>query len=578
MKVMATPAAFKSEFRSSQIGKYQLLEHIATGGMGIIYKAVNERTSQTVALKILLPALAHHPLSLEQFRREAGRFAKLRHENIVSLYEFGEANGIFFLALEYVHGIDLHEYISRLGQLDEPEACELLLQAVRALGYLHQQKIVHRDVKPSNFLLTRIRHAEARGERRGSRGDWQARPSSLSSSPSRLVKLIDLGLARDVCDDEMRLTRAGFMVGTVDYIAPEQARDGRLADFRSDIYSLGCTFYHMLAGRPPFSEGTIPERVIKHTEAPPPDIRLFHPNLSDGVASVLQRMLAKKPEDRYQDLRAVLGDLTSAVAPNGQKPGGQTSATVGKPKAQEIALAGASWTNDQVLPALAFPQEQEGGDDLRERPVTLPGVTAKHRRAALGQFERANQVIALRGYDYGTHLLLSCCRLDPGNLIYRQFLRRVEKFLFQNNLRSNRFSWLTTLPAKLLFQTAWKSRQYLKVIEFGERILVRDPWDIKTQTIMAEAAEYLGLTNLALWILEQAWQSDSHTAALNRALARLYERRGHFTQAIALLKLMIRENPLDGEALGRLQDLAVEDTLVRGQYEKIVGKRLQPAP
>jgi tetratricopeptide (TPR) repeat protein len=205
-------------------------------------------------------------------------------------------------------------------------------------------------------------------------------------------------------------------------------------------------------------------------------------------------------------------------------------------------------------------------------------ITAKQRQAALGQFERANHVIALRGYDYGIHLLLSCCRLDPANLIYRQFLRRLEKFLFQNKLRSNRLSWLTTLPAKFLFQAAWKSRQYLKVIEYGERILVRDPWDIKTQMIMAEAAEYLGLTNLAMWILEQAWQSDSHTRALNRALERLYEKRGHYAQAISILKLMIRENPDDGEALGRLQNLAAEDTLVRGQYEKIVGKRLQLAP
>jgi serine/threonine protein kinase len=569
MKVMAKPAAFANDIRRSQIGKYQLLAHIATGGMGIIYKAVDEETSQTVALKILLPALAHHPLSLEQFRREAGRFAKLRHENIVSLYEFGEANGIFFLALEFVHGIDLHEYISRKGQLDPPEACALLLQAVRALGYLHQQKIVHRDVKPSNFLVTRVRRTARGGARTGMGG----------VAESRLVKLIDLGLARDVCDEEMRLTRTGFMVGTIDYIAPEQARDGRLADFRSDIYSLGCTFYHMLSGRPPFSEGSIPERVIKHQEAAPPDIRLFNPNLSPSLVDVLQRMLAKKPNDRYQDLRAVLSDLTSA-APGAVQDLRDLSPEVwnGQPLSVSPADPGGRYRGRGAgLEGVKVPAAREEEEIDHSSPLSRD-ITAKQRQAALGQFERANHVIALRGYDYGIHLLLSCCRLDPANLIYRQFLRRLEKFLFQNKLRSNRLSWLTTLPAKFLFQAAWKSRQYLKVIEYGERILVRDPWDIKTQMIMAEAAEYLGLTNLAMWILEQAWQSDSHTRALNRALERLYEKRGHYAQAISLLKLMIRENPDDGEALGRLQNLAAEDTLVRGQYEKIVGKRLQLAP
>src|SRR5262249_40243641 len=162
-----------------------------------------------------------NPTALERFRCEAVRYAKLRHEHIVGLHEFGEANGIHFLALDYVDGIDLHEYISRKGLLDEDEACLLMTQAVRALAYLHQQQIIHGDIKPSNILITQ-------------KDGWP------------VLKLTDLGLARDLNGDEFRLTRTGYMVGTIDYIAPEQARDSRSADPRSDIYSLGCTFYHML--------------------------------------------------------------------------------------------------------------------------------------------------------------------------------------------------------------------------------------------------------------------------------------------------------------------------------------------
>src|SRR5262249_37110333 len=167
--------------------------------------------------------------------------------------------------------------------------------------------------------------------------------------------------------------------------------------------------------------------------------------------------------------------------------------------------------------------------------------------------QRANQLIAVRNYDYAIHLLLSCCKLDPANLVYRQFLRRLERALFLNNLRSTRGAWWATLPATIMFQSAWKAKNYERVIEGGERILVRNPWDVPVQMRMSAAAEALGLTNLAMWLLEQAWQKEDHTPELNRALAAMYEKRGHLSQAIALWKLMQRENPLDGIAQWKLQ-------------------------
>src|SRR5262249_43078164 len=153
--------------------------------------------------------------------------AKLNHRNIVKMYEFGEASGTYFLALEFVDGIDLFDYICRKRQLDLAESLLVLTQAAQALDHLHQQRMVHRAIKPSNFLLTR-------------------------QNGELLVKLTAMGLARVGDEAAFRVTRDGSTVGTIDYMAPEQARDSSSADIRSDIYALGCTWFHMLAGRPPF--------------------------------------------------------------------------------------------------------------------------------------------------------------------------------------------------------------------------------------------------------------------------------------------------------------------------------------
>src|SRR5262249_38992532 len=228
-----------------RIGKYEVVKHIANGGMGAVYKARDVDLDRDVALKVLPPETAANPTALERFRREARNAAKLRHENIVTIYEFGECQGTWFLALEYVQGIDLHDYIDRKGKLDPEEARRITIQAALALQHAYQQGIVHRDIKPSNFLVTR------KNER-------------------LVVKMTDLGLSREARNDDYRVTRTGTTVGTVDYMAPEQARDSSKADTRSDIYSLGCTFYHMLAGQPPFNEGGLTERLYKHVQDEPP--------------------------------------------------------------------------------------------------------------------------------------------------------------------------------------------------------------------------------------------------------------------------------------------------------------------
>ncbi|HVS37622.1 MAG TPA: protein kinase [Gemmataceae bacterium] len=267
-----------------QVGKYRVTAHLATGGMGAVYKAYDPEAKRDVALKVLPPEMAAKPIMIERFRREAKHAAKLRHENIVKLYDFGDADGCFYIAMEFVEGVDLMEYLERKGQLEPGESLEIITQAATALSHAHRRGIVHRDVKPSNFLVTR-------------------------KKGKLLIKLADLGLSREARTEEFRVTRAGTTVGTVDYISPEQACDSSKADVRSDLYSLGCTWHHLLTGRAPFAEGGLAERLQKHLNAEPPDVRLANPRVTPATAAVLRRLLAKKPADRHQTADELLDDL-----------------------------------------------------------------------------------------------------------------------------------------------------------------------------------------------------------------------------------------------------------------------------
>ena len=299
---MSLESSTKGPQRSVRIGKYKVLVHLATGGMGAVYKAYDTEAKREVALKVLTPEMAAKPIMIERFRREARHAGKLRHENIVALYEFGESNGCFFIAMEFVEGLDLHEYIARKGLLEPEAALRIITQAAKALDHAHRQGIVHRDVKPSNFLVTRVK--------------------------GRLVvKMTDLGLSREANAEEFRVTRAGTTVGTVDYISPEQARDSGTADIRSDLYSLGCTWFHLLAGKAPFSEGGLAERLHKHLNIEPPDVRLMNPRVTKASAAVLRRLLAKRPVDRYQTPADLLKDLNALK--NGGAPTGHRAVALG---------------------------------------------------------------------------------------------------------------------------------------------------------------------------------------------------------------------------------------------------------
>jgi serine/threonine protein kinase len=517
--------------RYGRIGKYEVVAHLATGGMCVVYKAIDAPLGREVALKVLPPELAAKPNLLERFRREARHCAKLRHENIISIYEFGESGGTYYLALEFIDGIDLHEYVNNKGPLDPREAGVFLTQAARALDHLHKFQMVHRDIKPSNLMITQ-----------------------LNGQP--LVKLTDLGLARIAADDEFRVTRHGSTVGTIDYMSPEQARDSGSADIRSDIYSLGCTAYHMLTGRPPFPEGGLTERLYKHLAVDPPDVRKFNSRVSPDLARILLRMLAKRPADRYQSPAELLRDLAALDGSREATARDAPSAlTRERTRPEELAETVHGW------------QDPDTNRDLRVSAASLlPGP--EHRQAAAGQFERAREVVAEGNLDYGIHLLLSCCALDPANLGYRRALRRAAKSQHKRKSWSRRLKFLTAPAARVKLLSAKAAGDHLKVLEEGELVLLRHPDDTATHLDMSRAAEALGLGALAIWILEKGRNKKSPDLTLCRTLAKLYEKAGKFSDAIGIWEVVHKVDPTDLEASRKARDLAATDTIARGQYEQ----------
>ncbi len=268
-----------------RLGKYEIEKKIGAGGMGAVFLGRDTELKRTVALKVLPRDKAENPTLVKRFRAEAQAAAQLRHPNIVAVYDSGEADGYLYIAMEYVEGQDLFEMVTRRGNVPIRRSIDIIKQIAAALQHAYEQNIVHRDIKPSNLLIRR----------------------------DGVVKLTDLGLARSIDDTlETNITRAGTTVGTVDYMSPEQARNSKLADIRSDLYSLGCTWYQMLTGSPPFPDGSVTNKLQAHAVKPVPDPRDKNPLVPEGLTAVIRRMMAKKPEDRYQTPAELIDELNHA--------------------------------------------------------------------------------------------------------------------------------------------------------------------------------------------------------------------------------------------------------------------------
>ncbi len=266
------------------LGPYKILDRIGRGRMAGVYKSVHT-SGQVVAIKVLPPSRARDPELLARFHREARLILKLNHPNVVRAFQLGEAGGLPYLVMEYLEGETLEEVLRRETRLPATEAGRLTYQLLEGLQYLHTQGLIHRDVKPANLMLVR--------ERAGENG----------AAPGPTLKILDIGLGRLTDDGTLEeaapLTTAGSVLGTPDYMAPEQARDARTADIRSDIYSAGCVLYHLLTGQPPFPDTNPLNQMVRHATQPPRPLTEFGIVAAEKLQPVLDGMLAKEPAKRY---------------------------------------------------------------------------------------------------------------------------------------------------------------------------------------------------------------------------------------------------------------------------------------
>ena len=272
------------------LGNYVILDKIGAGGMGQVFKAQHKVMEREVALKVLPQAAVKSEQSVQRFHREVKAAAKLEHPNIVTAYDADESNGIHFLVMQCVDGSDLSHIVTEHGPLAVETAVDCILQAARGLEYAHKQGVVHRDIKPANVLV----------DKEGT------------------VKILDMGLARmfegEEGTDVDRLTESGQVMGTCDYMAPEQAEDSHGADHRADIYSLGCTLYRIVTGKKPYTGESLIQILMAHQGAPIPSMCEARPDVPASLDAVYQKMVAKRPDDRYQSMTEVIAALEACVA------------------------------------------------------------------------------------------------------------------------------------------------------------------------------------------------------------------------------------------------------------------------
>jgi eukaryotic-like serine/threonine-protein kinase len=266
------------------INQYKILHRLGRGRSAGVYKAVHN-LGQMVAIKVLPPSRSKDPQLLARFQREARLAVKLDHPNVVRSYQIGDYKGLHFLVMEYLDGETLEAVLQRRKQLPLHEAVRLTYQALKGLQHIHEKGLVHRDLKPANFMLVPAARREA--------------DTTLDST----LKILDIGLGRLLGDEgnspDEALTTEGALLGTPDYLAPEQARDARNIDIRADIYSIGCVLFHMLTGQSPFPDKNILSQMVRHATETPKPLRDFGITGAEHLQKLLNTMLAKDPSQRY---------------------------------------------------------------------------------------------------------------------------------------------------------------------------------------------------------------------------------------------------------------------------------------
>jgi hypothetical protein len=287
--------------QGTMLGPYRLDTFIGGGGMGAVFRALDTTLDRIVAVKVLAGSHADDEEMLRRFRNEAQSAARLDHENIGRVFAVGSEGGWHFIVFEFIEGQNLRDLVREQGAFDLGRTIDVAVQVADALEHASQRDVVHRDIKPSNIVIT----------------------------PGGKARIVDMGLARlHQFDRDGDLTASGVTLGTFDYISPEQARDSRTADVRSDLYSLGCTMFFMLAGRPPFADGGMVQKLLQHQQEPPPAIDTVRADVPRAFGGILARLMEKDPADRYQRPAELVADLLSFADSHGHVVAAQRTAAI----------------------------------------------------------------------------------------------------------------------------------------------------------------------------------------------------------------------------------------------------------
>jgi serine/threonine protein kinase len=295
-----TEKLFEQRHKGFFLGKHKLLGHLGSGGMSTVYLAEHTLMRRREAIKVLPGHRVEDSSYLDRFYREAIALQQLDHPNVVRVFDIGNNGGtppVHFMVMEYIEGQDLQRLVDATGVMPYVSAANYIAQAADGLDHAHAMGLIHRDIKPANLLV----------------------------NPKGVVKILDLGLAKFEEDDAKKasLTVANDenVMGTADYLAPEQALDSHTVDSRADIYSLGCTFYFLLTGHPPFPDGTLPQRLMMHQTKEPPAITKDRPDAPPELIAICKKMMAKRTKDRYQTASELRDDLSNWLAAQGETVG-----------------------------------------------------------------------------------------------------------------------------------------------------------------------------------------------------------------------------------------------------------------
>ncbi len=337
------------------LGHYRLLRPLGRGGMGVVYLGEHDVMRRTVALKVLPGEAAEDPRRVQRFKDEARASATLDHPNIVRAIDFAQTDTKLYIVMEFVDGVDLHQLVARQGPMQAAQSIDVIRQAAAGMAHAHERGIVHRDIKPSNLML----------------------------ASDGTVKVSDLGLARMGMADSELIDTAGRLTGTADFMAPEQALNSKNVDARTDLYSLGCTWFFLLAGRAPYEGSTVQQRLAKHQTAAIPDVRQFQADVPEAVAELIRRLMAKRPADRLHSM-AELSERLQRMGGAGAvatlaKSAGEEETKVDEPSGATLVDSGSVVDANDPLPDFDF-------GSLPSLPAaTLRTVPAAPRRPASGR-------------------------------------------------------------------------------------------------------------------------------------------------------------------------------------------------